>query len=399
MRIIGVSSMRNNAIKIHVFSPGDPTKVTTWSGLPYHICLGLMENGAKVQYSDYSFPKFSKVYNFLVSFLNRISNRLFSKIFFKTFNKSIFCCLFTNLYISLKAIRYSKTDIFLFFTFLYGWSTFSKKTVLLCDQTMPQAIKRGEVNHMPVYFNKAKKLSEFLSLKYSKCNFATTQSTVSFLSNYYNELTVHPTPIRQVKVNPFTNAPPPSTKDKNAKSIIFIGSDPYIRGLDVLLKSFTMLQNIFPDILLVIIGCGASEMLAHYKAKTSNIIHHSYLDKNNPSDFKLYSKLLLNASLFVMPQRGELLAGVMLEALYFSTPVITTNVYGIDLFVQDEYNGLLLPEADPKKFTEAIKNLLLDENRLKRMSNNAFESVKDLSPKNAAKEIIDASLAAIGKKQ
>jgi len=391
--------MQNSLIKIHIFSPGDPTSVKTWSGLPYYTCIGLKGNGVKLQYSDYSFPKFSKVYNFWISIANRISNRLFSKTFLQPFNKSIFGCLFTNLYISLRAIRYSKADIFLFFTFLYGWSTFSRKTVLLCDQTMPQAIRRGEINHMPVNFNKAKKLSELLSLRYSKCNFATTQATIHFLTDYYKKLAIHPTPILQVNVNPFKERTPPTIINGVVKKLIFIGSDPYRRGLDVLLESFTILQNVFPNILLIIIGCGTSKILTNYKTKVTNIIHHPYLDKSDSSDLELYSELLREASLFVMPQRGKLLASAMLESLYYSTPVITTNVSGMEWYVQNGYNGLLLPKPDSNDFAKAIASLLLDENRLNQMSNNAFESVKDLSPKNAAKEIIDASLAAIGKKQ
>jgi len=390
--------MIENKLTIHIFSYGDPRDVNTWSGVPYYIGSGLSENGVKLIYSDFSFPRLSKTYNLAISLINRISKRFCDRVFIQSFNNGLFGCVFTNLYIFFRTIIYAHVDINLFLTFTYGWSSFSNRTVLLCDQTYSEAIARAVLDSKPYAFNKARIQSQSLTLKSAKYIFATTQVTISYLINTYGEFRIHPNPIRFIKIHDSDkdNLVVPIHEDK---SIIFVGSDPYYRGLDVLLEAFYILQSEFPKLVLVIIGCGDSELILQYKQYTNNIIHYPYLDKSKEEELALYTKFLKEASLFVMPQRGELLAGAMLESLHFGTPVITTNAKGMNIFIQHDYNGLLLSDSEPYLFAIAIKELLLDVSKLKTMSSNAIKSVQNLSPKNAATELISASLQAIKKKR
>ncbi|MFW3145292.1 MAG: glycosyltransferase [Thermoplasmatota archaeon] len=65
------------------------------------------------------------------------------------------------------------------------------------------------------------------------------------------------------------------------------------------------------------------------------------------------------------------------EALWKGTPVVTTNVGGIPLQVQDGVSGFLLDPRDNDGFAEAIIGLLRDVEKSRRMGENAHRFVKE----------------------
>jgi glycosyltransferase involved in cell wall biosynthesis len=81
--------------------------------------------------------------------------------------------------------------------------------------------------------------------------------------------------------------------------------------------------------------------------------------------------ILAESSLFVLPavrdQKGDSdnLPTVLIEALASSLPVVATEVAGIPEIVEEETNGLLVPEKDSKQLASAIERLGRDPSRLR----------------------------------
>ena len=77
---------------------------------------------------------------------------------------------------------------------------------------------------------------------------------------------------------------------------------------------------------------------------------------NQPTLNQLYS----TADIFVLPSLQEGFGIVFLEAMYYSLPIIATDISAIPELIQHRKNGLLVPPADSESLAEAI--LLLIEN-------------------------------------
>jgi len=92
------------------------------------------------------------------------------------------------------------------------------------------------------------------------------------------------------------------------------------------------------------------------------------------------------SDIFVCPSivdsRGmtEYLGLVIPEAMDAGLPVIATSVGGIVDTVNNEVNGLLVEQKNPKAIANAIEKLVSDEDFKKKIIENSKETVKDFSP-------------------
>jgi len=68
----------------------------------------------------------------------------------------------------------------------------------------------------------------------------------------------------------------------------------------------------------------------------------------------------------------------ILEAMSWGLPVITSPVGGIPEFVQDGFNGLLVPPTDIPAIAQAMQRLIEDEELRLQMGANARASVEPL---------------------
>jgi len=386
--------MTNKPLIIHIFSRGDPTNVNTWSGVPYYLCQGFLGHGAKLIYSDYSLPTISKLFNFLVSYANRFLSLLHLPLRLKYFQFSIFGQILSDFYIYSRTLFYSNANYNFFFSYTSGWFSFHKmKCILLHDQTIQQSIERNTIHGISLPINRLQHWRQIKTLHTASLIFATTMPTIKHLQNYYHNLPIHPAMLIFPKIYPIPKTIIPFHKTTHFE-LLFIGRDQYYRGLDVLFESLISLDNLKDlSIHLTVVGIGRDNISG--LSVPENVTFYKYLDKTIPSQFSLYTKLLSEATIFVMPQRGSLLAGVLLEALFYSTPVITTNVPGIESFIENGVNGIILPRPDPNLFATAIHNTLTDVHFLESLSINAYNSVRHHSIHNATSEILEATAKAV----
>ncbi len=86
------------------------------------------------------------------------------------------------------------------------------------------------------------------------------------------------------------------------------------------------------------------------------------------------------ADLFALPARLDRhwgIPNVLLEAMAAEVPVLCTPLPSIPELIQDQVNGLLVPERDPKKLSEAISRLIRNESLRRKMGEAAFRTVSE----------------------
>ena len=132
-----------------------------------------------------------------------------------------------------------------------------------------------------------------------------------------------------------------TTEKKN--QIVFVGRDSFEKGIDIL-------RNI------------ESKINASVKYCTN-------------LDWKDAMKILQESQILVVPSRIESIPQVIKEAFFLRVPVIATNVGGIPELISNNITGLLVPPENPEEMTNAINELLSDNNTKQKLSKNAFEFI------------------------
>ena len=81
--------------------------------------------------------------------------------------------------------------------------------------------------------------------------------------------------------------------------------------------------------------------------------------------------------IFILPSYGETFGIVLLEAMLYSTPIITSNSWGPDEVIDEGINGLKVSKDDdkmmPELLADAIERLMDDENLARKLAVKAKE--------------------------
>lgn len=141
----------------------------------------------------------------------------------------------------------------------------------------------------------------------------------------------------------------------NKKIILFIGNLIPIKGIDILLHSFSKIGE-RNHIGLIIIGNGASERELMNLTKELRIESHvSFAGIKNHDEIPLW----LNAcDVFCLPSYIEGFPAVVVEAIACGRPVVATNVGGISEVITNESFGILVEPGNKEELALALSNAL-----------------------------------------
>ncbi|NOQ55612.1 MAG: glycosyltransferase, partial [Nanohaloarchaea archaeon] len=86
-------------------------------------------------------------------------------------------------------------------------------------------------------------------------------------------------------------------------------------------------------------------------------------------------KIMTDSDIFVLPRTTAFgtvtFPNVLLESMACGTPVITSNVGGIDEFITNGKTGVLVPSKNIKALENAIGSLINDKDKRERIAINA----------------------------
>ena len=82
------------------------------------------------------------------------------------------------------------------------------------------------------------------------------------------------------------------------------------------------------------------------------------------------------ADLFFLPSRGEGLAGVLMEAMIYQVPIVTSNIAGTRELVTNLENGLLCETENYRCYANSIKRLLSDKDLHNKFKQKGIERIK-----------------------
>lgn len=158
-------------------------------------------------------------------------------------------------------------------------------------------------------------------------------------------------------------------------NILYIGSITDRKNVQIIIKAFIECCKNNNNIQLIIIGKGDKKYVEYCHSLVPESIKNRvkwFESVDNSQTKYIYQK----ADVFVLPSKQEIFGMVLLEAMYFGLPVISSNSAG-GLTLINENNGVVIDNFEIDNWSDAIEKLLNDKKILHEYSNNASKTIKD----------------------
>lgn len=167
-----------------------------------------------------------------------------------------------------------------------------------------------------------------------------------------------------------------SLKNDGKGILMYVGRIEPRRNILFLLDVFKAVNESDKDTRLLIVGKGEEE----YKKKCfehaekigveDSIIYEEYLDQKNLPLVYSY------ADVFLLPTIYEIFGMVLLEAMYFGAPVVTTYNGGSDMLIENNESGIIIDNFEVDKWKDAIIGLMNDKGLSEMISSKAREKIE-----------------------
>lgn len=175
-------------------------------------------------------------------------------------------------------------------------------------------------------------------------------------------------------------------KAKGKKIVLSIGRLVTYKGFEYLIEAALYLPD---DTIIWIAGGGPLYKRLSKKIKQLKLENKVLL----LGKVKNIGEYLRRCDVFCLPSisRNEAFGLVLIEALFFGKPLVTTNVEGSGMsFVNlDGITGYIVPPKNPQRLAEAISKILNDQNLLKSFSENAKQRFQEFHIRVSAQKIIE----------
>lgn len=192
-----------------------------------------------------------------------------------------------------------------------------------------------------------------------------TESVRQFMAKTINGITINVIPNC---VWPTNTADSTRILKTGAHQILAVGRLAHQKGFDLLIRAFSQVSQQHADWHLTILGEGDQrtdlEQLLRDLQLESRVFLPGWVD-NPRIDMQ-------SADILVLPSRYEGFPNVLLEAMSFGRPVVSSDCpSGPNEIIQDNVNGLLVPTEDVESLAAALNNLIVDEQLRNRLGANA----------------------------
>jgi len=351
--------------EITLFTRGDATRVSTWSGLPHGCASALEARGVTVHRIDTTPGKRTQR---LLRGLDRLRRHV---KFDDDRLRQVVASRGERRIVAHACREFPRSQCNLFLTYSFSSRGVSElPAVLYCDQSFAELLEgEGRVN-----LSQGERLrlaEEESALRGADLLLSTSSHCIAFLASHYLLHNISGAPVYGMNLTGLEGTPnPPFVAKLDSRAIVFVGSAIGNRGLDLLLEAFRRFDSSTDEkYTLHVVGFEEGAVPGDWP----NTEWHGRLDKDVPDQAQRYWGLLKQARMFVIPSRKGPLPGAILEAQYLGTPVITTSVGGAEQLVQHGETGLMLESATAESVYDGMRRLVTDPDLWRRLALNGHE--------------------------
>ncbi len=157
----------------------------------------------------------------------------------------------------------------------------------------------------------------------------------------------------------------PISIQSNVFEFISIATLEHRKGIDLLIKAFSVSFVDRNDVCLTIVGDGP--MLANYQKLVTDLLISDKVKFLPAQSKEVIIDLLDRSDAFVLPSRSETFGVVIIEALVRGLPVISTICGGPEFIITPE-NGILIQKDNMEQLSSALTEINLEISRFNRQS-------------------------------
>jgi glycosyltransferase involved in cell wall biosynthesis len=167
-----------------------------------------------------------------------------------------------------------------------------------------------------------------------------------------------------------------TSKPKERKLLLTLGSLRVVKGHDLLIDAFSTLANSFPDWDLAIYGEGPERGRLQERISGYGLSHRIHM----PGHVADVGRVLATADLFVMPSRAEGFPNALAEAMACGLPVVSFDCHsGPSELIRPGIDGVLVPPRDVPALTESLSRLMADSFERDRLASRAPDVLERFS--------------------
>ena len=160
----------------------------------------------------------------------------------------------------------------------------------------------------------------------------------------------------------------------NEKIILFMGRLVYEKGVQTLISAMPKILSHYHDSKLVIAGKGG--MIDELRAQVNRLGLGNKVYFTGYLGSKDVQKMYKCSDVSVFPSTYEPFGIVALEAMLSGTPVVVSDIGGLNEIVEHGVNGMKSYAGNPNSLADSILALLFDKNLCNNITQNAKQKVK-----------------------
>lgn len=172
--------------------------------------------------------------------------------------------------------------------------------------------------------------------------------------------------------------------------LLYIGKIEPRRNIPFIYDILCELDRRGQNVKLIMVGNGKKEYAEECEEYAKKIGVDNLIYKTEKLEQKYLSEVYKKSDFFLLPTKYEIFGMVLLEAMYYKLPVLTTLNGGSDCLINNSENGIIL-ECNAKEWANIILKLNSDKTTYKEIANKAYETINNEYTWNKISEIILSS--------
>lgn len=157
--------------------------------------------------------------------------------------------------------------------------------------------------------------------------------------------------------------------------LLYVGKIEERRNVYFLIEVFRKLRQDMPELQLVLVGNGERKYKSAFLNEVKKELDNGDIIYREKVQQKELPKIYRNAEVFLFTSKYEIFGMVLLEAMYFGLPVVSSMNGGASMLIEDDKNGYILENFDLETWAQKLEDILRDRDKRERMGQSAREKI------------------------
>lgn len=144
---------------------------------------------------------------------------------------------------------------------------------------------------------------------------------------------------------------------KDKFNLLYVGKIEERRNPHFLVEVMNAMCRRYDDINCIVIGNGNKEDVDCFCRETDLLMKQGKLQYYSSASQSQLAEVYKKSQLMIFPTHYDIFGMVLLEALYFDLPVISTHNGGADMLLRHNENSFVMEDMDLRKWCDVIQNL------------------------------------------